>query len=180
MTRICDSNDPQSCSCSTGRQPHPQRCNTGCMKFQKSECPLFHEEKLPAYDRVIILCGCASHSTAPAPEGEKCYIITETMLNQWRAGCLDISDPHMDTDVCRNCQFRGKDVRAKCCDFDDNAMEQIFRSRPYTRRCCLCDICDQTVEQCIGREKRAEQCKTCKHEGTRACMSHGYQSTGGT
>jgi hypothetical protein len=35
-----------------------------CLKFHKPECPLFHEDPKPCYDRVIILCGCASHSSA--------------------------------------------------------------------------------------------------------------------
>ena len=45
-------------------EPHQQRCNMNCLKFHKPECPLFHEDPKPCYDRVIILCGCASHSSA--------------------------------------------------------------------------------------------------------------------
>jgi hypothetical protein len=59
------------------------------------------------------------------------YSITEEMLQTWRKGCVNLSNPHTDDDICKNCEYRGKGAREKCCDFDDNSMERIFRSRPY-------------------------------------------------
>jgi len=59
------------------------------------------------------------------------YIINETMLQTWRKGCLNPKIPHTDDDTCKKCKYRGKGLRKNCCDFDDNAMEDIFRSYPY-------------------------------------------------
>jgi hypothetical protein len=59
------------------------------------------------------------------------YIITEEQLKAWRKGCVNISNSHTDDDICKKCKYRGIKFRAKCCDFDDNAMEDIFRSHPY-------------------------------------------------
>ena len=59
------------------------------------------------------------------------YIINETMLQTWRKGCLNPKIPHTDDDTCKKCKYRGKGLRKNCCDFDDNAMEDIFRSHPY-------------------------------------------------
>jgi len=59
------------------------------------------------------------------------YIINETMLQTWRKGCLNPKIPHTDDDTCKKCKYRGKGLRKNCCDFDDNAMEDIFRSHPH-------------------------------------------------
>ena len=59
------------------------------------------------------------------------YIINETMLQTWRKGCLNPKIPHTDDDTCKKCKYRGKGLRKNCCDFDDNAMEDLFRSHPY-------------------------------------------------
>lgn len=58
------------------------------------------------------------------------YIITEDMIRMWKNRC--IADPaHTDTDECRKCQYHGKGKRDRCCDFGDEDMEKIFRSRPH-------------------------------------------------
>ena len=61
------------------------------------------------------------------------YIINETMLQTWRKGCLNPKIPHTDDDTCKKCKYRGKGLRKNCCDFDDNAMEDIFRSHPIQK-----------------------------------------------
>jgi len=68
------------------------------------------------------------------------YIINETMLQTWRNGCVNLSNPHADDDMCKKCKYRGKGLRENCCDFDDNSMEDIFRSHPYNRTCLNCGI----------------------------------------
>lgn len=66
----------------------------------------------------------------PEPE----YLITDTMLKIWRKGCVNLDEPHTDNEFCKkNCGYRGKGAREKCCDFDDNGMEKIFRSSPHCR-----------------------------------------------
>jgi hypothetical protein len=59
------------------------------------------------------------------------YIITETMLQTWRKGCVNLSNPHTNDDICKKCEYRGTGVRKGCCDFDDSDVEKIFRSHPY-------------------------------------------------
>ena len=61
----------------------------------------------------------------------KQYIITETMLQTWRNGCVNLSNPHVNDDICKKCEYRGTGMRKECCDFDDNTMEKIFRSHPH-------------------------------------------------
>ena len=58
----------------------------------------------------------------------KQYIITEDMLRQWRKGCTNVSGSYC---ACKKCEYCGTGLREDCCDFDDNAMEEIFRSHPY-------------------------------------------------
>ena len=58
----------------------------------------------------------------------KQYIITEDMLRQWRKGCTNVSGSYC---ACKKCEYCGTGLRKNCCDFDDNAMEDIFRSHPY-------------------------------------------------
>lgn len=60
------------------------------------------------------------------------YVITEEMLKQWRGNCINLQNPHTNDDFCKKCQYRGKGSRKGCCDFDDNHMEDIFRSRPLS------------------------------------------------
>ena len=59
------------------------------------------------------------------------YIIDETMLQAWREGCVNLSNPHTNDDICKKCEYHGTGMRKECCDFDDNTMEKIFRSHPY-------------------------------------------------
>jgi hypothetical protein len=59
------------------------------------------------------------------------YIINEEQLQSWRKGCVNLSNPHTDDDICKKCKYRGIGMRENCCDFDDSAMEKIFRSHPY-------------------------------------------------
>jgi hypothetical protein len=59
------------------------------------------------------------------------YIITEEMIESWRNGCVNLSNPRTNDDICKKCKYRGKGWRNICCDFDDNSMEDIFRSNPY-------------------------------------------------
>ena len=60
------------------------------------------------------------------------YIITEDMLKQWRGNCINLRNPHTNDDICKMCKYRGTGSRKGCCDFDDNHMEDIFRSRPLS------------------------------------------------
>lgn len=63
---------------------------------------------------------------------EPLYIISEKMLRIWRESCVNLDNPHTSDTFCKkNCGYRGKGGREGCCDFDDNAMEKIFRSHPY-------------------------------------------------
>ena len=57
------------------------------------------------------------------------YIITDEMIKQWRKNCVNLQNPHTNNDFCKACLYRGKGTRKGCCDFDDNHMEDIFRSR---------------------------------------------------
>ena len=66
--------------------------------------------------------------TPQAPDQE--YIITETLIRQWRGQCMKLSSPHTDDDDCKKCAYRGKGVRERCCDLDDSDFEKMFRSRP--------------------------------------------------
>jgi hypothetical protein len=59
------------------------------------------------------------------------YIITEEMIKSWRKGCINLSNPHTDDDMCKKCEYRGKGMREKCCNFGDTDVEKIFRSHPY-------------------------------------------------
>lgn len=73
------------------------------------------------------------------PEGETMnYIITDDMLITWRGGCVrpDKSGIHK----CDGCKFEGVGARRNCCEFDDNAMQQIFKSVKYEReiKCPKC------------------------------------------
>jgi hypothetical protein len=59
------------------------------------------------------------------------YIINDTMLLQWRTGCIRAMIPYNgDGDVCPGCQFDNK--KRGGCDFDDDAMQKIFQSRPVS------------------------------------------------
>ena len=60
---------------------------------------------------------------------EPLYIISDDMIRQWRGACVKVP-PFQEVDQCKDCEYRGKGARKGCCDFDDNAMERIFRSRP--------------------------------------------------
>ena len=53
---------------------------------------------------------------------------------------MNPSNPHADDDMCKKCKYRGKELRVNWCDFDDNSMEDIFRSHPYNRTCLNCGI----------------------------------------
>jgi hypothetical protein len=59
------------------------------------------------------------------------YIITEEMIKTWRTGCINLSNPHTNDDICKKCKYRGKGMREKCCDFGDTDVEKIFRSHLY-------------------------------------------------
>ena len=74
------------------------------------------------------------------------YIINETMLQTWRKGCLNPKIPHTDDDTCKKCKYRGKGLRKNCCDFDDNAMEDIFRSRPYNPKAERDEVLNEAIE----------------------------------
>jgi len=58
------------------------------------------------------------------------YIIDDNMLMVWRVGCVDPYDPNPDPNHCASCEYRGKDKRNGCCDFDDDDMQKIFQSNP--------------------------------------------------
>jgi hypothetical protein len=59
------------------------------------------------------------------------YIITDTMLHQWRSGCYKDGQINPNNDNCRTCRFEPKSgPREGCCEFDEDEMEKIFRSRP--------------------------------------------------
>ena len=58
------------------------------------------------------------------------FIISDNMIRQWRGACIKVA-PFQEEDQCKDCEYRGKGARKGCCDFDDDAMEKIFRSRPY-------------------------------------------------
>ena len=60
------------------------------------------------------------------------YVISEDMLKIWRASCTNIQEPHTNNETCKGCKYRGKGNRRDCCDFDDDDMEEIFRSRPLS------------------------------------------------
>ena len=56
------------------------------------------------------------------------YIIDDTMLMTWRAGCVRYYEYPEAT--CQKCEFAGKDQRNGCCEFGEDDMQKIFRSRP--------------------------------------------------
>ena len=65
------------------------------------------------------------------PRPQSGYIINDLMLKIWRVGCVNLSNPYTNDDKCRRCEYRGKGVRKGCCDFDDNAMQKIFKTHLY-------------------------------------------------
>jgi hypothetical protein len=63
-------------------------------------------------------------------EQPKEYIITTDMLIQWRSGCCRMMRTYNgDGDICYGCPF---DNKKRGCDFDDDAMQKIFQSRPVS------------------------------------------------
>jgi glutathionylspermidine synthase len=63
----------------------------------------------------------------PAPQKE--YIITDDMLTICRHACLRANIRNTEN-LCRDCEFNN--LERHTCDFDDNDVEKLFRSRPYT------------------------------------------------
>lgn len=59
---------------------------------------------------------------------EPAYIVTESQLMIWRAGCIKAAVFNPD-ERCDGCEFAGKESagRKNCCDFDDDAVEKMFR-----------------------------------------------------
>jgi hypothetical protein len=90
-------------------------------------------------------------------EQPKEYTITTDMLLQWRTGCLRAMKPYNgDGDICPGCEFDNKKRRG--CDFDDNAMQRIFQSRPVstlpevsTKRLFPTPLCQKCPIYLVGR-----------------------------
>ncbi len=57
------------------------------------------------------------------------YVITDDMLAAWRSGCIQWRDENPDRS-CRGCSYDGVGIRKGCCEFDDDAMQKMFQSRP--------------------------------------------------
>jgi len=58
---------------------------------------------------------------------ENKYIITDSMLMIWRAGCIRAASKEPDN-KCNGCKYDNK--RRGGCDFDDDAVQRIFQSHP--------------------------------------------------
>ena len=74
------------------------------------------------------------------------YIIDEEMITSWRNGCVNLLNSHTDDDICKKCKYRGKGLRENCCNFDDNSMEDIFRSRPYNPKAERDEVLNEAIE----------------------------------
>lgn len=83
------------------------------------------------------------------------YIITNDMLVTWRSGCIRWSDQNPDSS-CYGCEFYGNGARKNCCEFDDDAMQKIFQSRPHTP---APEGCSPTCQTCLS--EMATFCSDC-------------------
>ena len=86
--------------------------------------------------------------TDKQPEPE--YIISEEQLQIWRQGCINLKTPRTDGEFCQSCEYRGKGLREKCCDFDDVSAEKIFRSHLLSEH-----DKDNTFRRMVYAEKKA-------------------------
>jgi len=58
------------------------------------------------------------------------YIITDSMLMIWRAGCIRASVENPYPIECNGCKYDNRERRG--CDFDDDAVQKMFQSRSLT------------------------------------------------
>ena len=86
---------------------------------------------------------------------DKMYLISGKMLRIWRESCVNPDNSHTGDTFCKkNCGYRGRGAREGCCDFDDNAMEKIFRSHPYNPDDRLVWMTPEEEEKRIRQDER--------------------------
>ena len=96
--------------------------------------------------------------TQPHPQPKLEYIITEEMLQQWRVGCIYPSASiQFDDQKCCTCKYAGEGFRLHCCDFDDDSMEKIFRSRPHSPAAPATEYTIEQIAEINNRTRKARE-----------------------
>lgn len=98
---------------------------------------------------------------------EPLFIISDDMIRQWRGACIKVA-PFQEEDQCKDCEYRGKGARKGCCDFDDDAMEKIFRSRPYNpeqeKQAAINGVL-LTLQENLSQKRTLQQAMSVQNEG---------------